>query len=207
MGEFYKQVIDNLQELKVPAKILAVPFDSSKTGSDIPFAKDDVHKSYDPQAVARYWQILIGVDRAFKMFRSRYRGKCSPVHLFWHSFDLAVTRFSGKTVPVAPDADPVTKEAYSHEVISAGFWPGDSNMPEPAFYAYAAPEPAGLGDAPLQPDGAWWQDMGGSHMALFKYEDYRNAADPTAALLEFLQSTYEAGANLAKWPRQELEVS
>jgi len=207
VAEFYRAVMESLAALDIQTRILAVPFDPSKTGSDIPFAKDDRHKTFDPEAVARYWQILIGVDRVFKIFRSRFRGKCSPVHLFWHSFDLAVTRFSGKLVPVPEDADPVTREAYSHEVISFGFWPGDDNMPEPAFYAYAAPEPAGLSGEPLRPGKAWWQDMGGSHMALFKYKDYRNDADPAGTLLEFLQSSYEAGAKQANWPRAELDAT
>jgi hypothetical protein len=175
-------------------------------GSEIPFADDTTHSAYDPEYVQRFWKALIEIDTTFQEFRGRFLGKCSPVHLFWHSFDLAVTRFSGRTAPVSPDADPVTRAAYSHENISAGFWPGDGNMPEPAFYSYTHPEPDGLAEEPLEPKSAWWQEQGGAHMALLRYADVRAAADPRAALLDFLQSSYEAGANRAGWPRAELEA-
>jgi hypothetical protein len=206
VADFYRRVVDNLRALDVRPRILARPFDTQKVKSDIPFDQDTTHQSYDPEYVNRFWHILIGVDRIFRIFRGRYQGKCSPVHFFWHSFDLAVTRFSGRAAQLAADVDPVTKEAYSHEVISAGFWPGDDNVPEPAFYAYVAPEPAGLEKEPLRPDESWWQDVGGSHMALYRYEDFRSAADPAGSLLEFLQSSYDAGTRLAKWPRDLLEL-
>jgi len=200
VAEFYRGVLDNLHKLGIDTRIVSRPFDSDKVGSDIPFAHDTEHNSYDPEAVNRFWQILVGVESVFSEFRGRYLGKCSPVHFFWHSFDLAVTRFSGRSVEVAENADPVTREAYSHEVISVGFWPGDDNVPEPAFYAYVAPEPAGLADEVLIPAEAWWQDVGGSHMALYRYENFRTADDPAGALLNFLQSAYDAGAKLAGWP-------
>jgi hypothetical protein len=206
VADFYAGVVKNLGALNIHPHIIARPFDPTKVKSDIPFAQDTAHKTYDPAYVTKFWHILIGVERVFRVFRGRYQGKCSPVHFFWHSFDLAVTRFSGRAAELAADADPVTREAYSHEVISAGFWPGDDNMPEPAFYAYAAPEPAGLNEKALQPIEAWWQDVGGSFMALYRYEDFRTSADPTDALMAFLQSSYEAGAKLAKWPRRQLEL-
>jgi len=202
---FYAQVTGHLEELGIPVRILARPFDSSRTQSNIPFAEDRTHASYDPEYVTRYHRILTATDTVFHEFRGRFIGKCSPVHVFWHSMDIAVTRFSGRAVTVPEDADPVTREAYSHEVLSAGFWVGDENLPEPAYYAYAAPEPDGLAGEPLGPTGAWWQEQGESHMALYRYEDLRKTADPRAALLEFLQSSYEAGARRAGWPRRDLE--
>jgi hypothetical protein len=200
VADFYRGVLDNLLELGIETRIVSRPFDPDKVGSDIPFALDTQHNSYDPDAVRRFWKILVGVESIFTEFRGRYLGKCSPVHFFWHSFDLAVTRFSGRSVEVAEDANPVTREAYSHEVISAGFWPGDDNVPEPAYYAYVAPEPEGLADELLLPAQAWWQDVGGSHMALYRYEDFRTEQDPAGALLNFLQSSYDAGAKLAFRP-------
>jgi hypothetical protein len=207
VADFYTGVVENLSALNIHPRIIARPFDAEKAKSDIPFAQDTTHKSYDPEYVRRFWHILIGVERIFRIFRGRYQGKCSPVHFFWHSFDLAVTRFSGRSADVSEGADPVMREAYSHEVISAGFWVGDDTVPEPAFYAYAAPEPAGLNEEPLKPKEAWWQDANGSSMALYRYEDFRTAADPTEALQKFLQSSYEAGAKLAKWPRKKLELN
>jgi hypothetical protein len=199
---FYRDVMQHLRDFGIEPIVVARPFDPDRVGSNIPFEQDTQHNSYDPQFVEKFWRILVSIEPVFNEFRGRYVGKCSPVHFFWHSFDLAVTRFSGRDVEVAPDADPVTREAYSHEVISAGFWPGDNNVPEPAFYAYTAPEPAGLAQQALAPGQAWWQDVGGSHMAMYRYDDFRSADDPTAALLEFLQSSYEAGAKLAGWPEQ-----
>lgn len=171
-----------------------------------PFLTDTEHTTYDDIYVQRFWRILIGVDSIFKEFRGRFEGKCSPVHLFWHSFDLAVTRFSGRRAPLNEKADGVTQGAYSHEVISAGFWPGDQNLSGPAFYSYVFPEPDGLAEQALRPKAAWWEQQGGSSMALLRYEDFRQSEDPHATLLEFLQSSYEAGADLAKWPRQDLEA-
>ena len=139
----------------------------------------------------------------FKQFRARFIGKCSPVHFFWGSFDLAVTRFSGRRAPERPGADRVTREAYSHEVISCGFWPGGGPVQEAAFYAYAAPEPAGLREAAIRPAAAWYNAELGEF--LLRYEDVRTAADPDALLLDFLQSTYEAAADRAGWDRAALE--
>ncbi len=207
VADFYRLVMENLLSQGVSVDISLPPFDPAKTGSDISYLEDTVHASYDRDYVGRFFRILTGVEPAFKEFRGRFLGKCSPLHFFWHSFDLALSRFSGRTTPVAADADPVTREAYSHEVISAGFWPGDGTFREPAFYAYVHPEPAGLVSAAISPRAAWWQNMGTSHMALYRYEDFRQAADSQTDLLEFLQTTYEAGAKLAQWPRENLETS
>ena len=202
---FYEGTAAALVDVNVFPKMLARPFDPAKTGSDIPFAEDTLHTAYDAEAVERFRLALVGIERVFREFRGRFIGKCSPVHFFWHSFDLAVTRFSGRAAPVSADADPVTREAYSHEVISAGFWPGDdASLPEAAFYAYAAPEPAGLAGEPLRPPEARWDTSGTGAMALYLYEDFRTAPDPDAALLEFLQSTYDGAARLAGWPGELL---
>jgi hypothetical protein len=202
VAEYYGRVLDCLHDLDIRPRMLARPFDPDKVKSDIPFAQDQIHATYDPEYVQRFWNILVGIDSIFRVFRGRYLGKCSPIHFFWHSFDLAVTRFSGRAVEVSADADPVTREAYSHEVISVGFWPGDEYVPEPAFYAYVAPEPAGLREESLQPAEAWWQEANGSSMALYRYEDFRVAADPAGALLKFLQSSYDAGAKLTGWSKE-----
>lgn len=199
---FYAGTMAALAACGVEPGIRAQPFDSSKTTSDIPFAKDTTHGTYDGSAVERYWRVLVGIDGIFREFRGAFRGKCSPVHMFWHSFDLAVTRFSGRPAPVAPDADSVTREAYCAEVVSAGFWPGDTNMPEAAFYVYAAPEPDGLAAERIAPAEAWWQDLGSSHMGLYRYDDFRTAADPRESLLAFLQSTYDAAARRGRWPAE-----
>jgi len=203
---FFHSVRNGLHEMGIDVKMITHPFDSSKVKSDIKFPEDNVHKVYDKKSAEKFWRILTVIEPIFREFRGRFTGKCSPIHFFWHSFDLAVTRFSGRPAKVAENADPVTKQAYSHEVISAGFWPGDDNIKEPAFYAYVAPEPPGLGKEPLSPQSAWWQKQNGSHMALFKYEDFRKAGNPKAELLDFLQSSYEAGAKLANWPMKDLEA-
>lgn len=198
----YRELFQLLNDLGVAVQILAKPYDCK---SKIPFADDNEHTGYDKDAVARALRILCFSDGVMKEFRSRFIGKCSPVHMFWHSFDLACTRFSGRTAPAMPEADRTTQEAYSHEVISAGFWFGDDNVPEPAFYCYAFPLPEGLAQQPLSPSTAYWKDLRGSPTAILRYEDARQAADPRAVVLEFLQSSYEAGANLAGWNRAELE--
>jgi hypothetical protein len=164
-----------------------------------PFPDDAEHAGYDPDASGRYLQILQWSADVFEEFSGWFCGKTSPVHLFWHSFDLAVTRFSGRRAPDIPDADPVTAEAYSHEVVSFGFWPGDRNTRFPAYYAYAAPEPPGLRDRPLQPAAARWIEQGAGSLALLPYDDVRAADDPRADLLEFLESAYEAGASAGGW--------
>lgn len=205
IAQFYRELFFSLGSLGIDAPILAKPFDPSKVKSAEPFASDETHATYDGSDAHRFWRVLVSVDGVFKKFRARFIGKCSPVHFFWHSFDLAVTRFSGRPAPVNENADPVTKEAYSHEVISAGFWPGDDYVPEPAFYSYVHPAPDGLADQKLRPEAARWETQDGGAMALYRYEDFRTARDPEADLLDFMQSAYEAGAKLSQWPREALE--
>jgi len=165
--------------------------------------EDFVHASYDPEYAHRFWRILVQSDKVFKAFRSQFIGKSSPVHFFWGSFDLAVTRFSGRRAPERPGADRMTREGYSHEVISCGFWPGDDRFPAPAFYSYTSPEPPGLKEASIRPGQAFYSP----EMSLFilRYDDVRNSGEPEKTLMDFLQSTYEAGANLAHWDREALE--
>ena len=169
----------------------------------IPFAEDHVHAAYDAEYAHRFWRILVQVDRVFKVFRGRFLGKCSPVHFFWGSFDLAVTRFSGHRAPAQPGTDAIMREAASHEESSCGFWPGSGAMQVPAFYAYTFPVPTGLEREPVRPRSAFY-----SHefsQFLLPYEEVRRADAPDEVLLEFLQSTYEAGAKLAHWNRATLE--
>jgi Family of unknown function (DUF5996) len=172
-----------------------------------PFPNDSEHAAYDPEYVRRFWQVLDWVDTVLEEFSGWYCGKQSPVHLFWHSLDLAVTRFSGRRAPARDGADPVTREAYSHEVISFGFWAGDDTMGEPSFYSYTAPEPPGLTDQPLHPAEAAWRQVRGGSMALLPYEAVRDAHDPRLTLLGFLQSAYDAGVRTAGWDHQELTSS
>jgi hypothetical protein len=172
-----------------------------------PFPNDSEHAAYDPEYVRRFWQVLDWVDTVLEEFSGWYCGKQSPVHLFWHSLDLAVTRFSGRRAPARDGADPVTREAYSHEVISFGFWAGDDTMREPSFYSYTAPEPPGLTDQPLHPAEAAWRQVRGGSMALLPYEAVRDAHDPRLTLLGFLQSAYDAGVRTAGWDHQELTSS
>jgi len=182
-----------LGELDVDVEIKEEPFGVPMT---TPFAQDMTHASWDREAVARFHRILDWSDSVFEEFSGWFNGKTSPVHLFWHSFDLAVTRFSGR--PAAPiDADLVTQEAYTHEVISFGFWPGDDSLGDAAYYSYTAPEPEGLRDQPLSA-GAWVERASGS-LAILPYEAVRTARDPRTTLLAFCQSAYEAGARLAGW--------
>ena len=200
VAQFYQELLESLRALNIDAKIHAVP---DEVANPIPFAEDFTHKSYDPESAHTFWRILVTVDCVFKEFRGRFIGKCSPVHFFWGSFDLAVTRFSGRPAPERPGADPITREAYSHEVISAGFWPGGGEIKGPAFYAYAAPEPSGFKTARVQPEAAFYH----SRMSEFflMYDDIRRAESPKTMLMEFLESTYAAGADLAKWDRASLE--
>jgi hypothetical protein len=173
------------------------PFDLPDSGR--PFAADTEHDAYDPAQVTRYWQVLSQVNLVLEQFAARFSGKASPVHHFWHTFDIAHTRFSDRIVDQPAEADPVTREAYSREVISFGFWFGDDSFPEPAFYAYTAPEPAGLADEPLAPASAHWVARGTSHLAILRYDDARAAADPRAAVLDFFESAYQGGARRAGW--------
>jgi hypothetical protein len=200
VAAFYQEFMDCLQALGIEVTINTLP---SEVPHPIRCDQDDVHGSYDPGSAHRFWRILVQVDKVFKEFRSPFLGKCSPVHFFWGSFDLAVTRFSGRRAPERAGADLITREAYSHEVISCGFWPGDETFKAPAFYSYTVPEPPGLKTAALRPSAAWYSlDRG---LFLLRYEDVRSADAPERVLLEFLQSTYEAGATLAQWDRESLE--
>src|SRR5579864_7700699 len=199
VADFYQELMETLHSMGIDVKIHASP---DEVANPIPFAEDQTHKSYDPEFAHRFWRILVPVDSIFKEFRGRFIGKCSPVHFFWGSFDLAVTRFSGRRAPERPGADAMTREAYSHEVISAGFWPGGGDIKGPAFYAYAAPEPAGFKTHPVRPEKVFYH--GGMSEFFLMYDAVRLADSPKAALMDFLQSTYEAGANLAKWDRQAL---
>jgi uncharacterized protein DUF5996 len=186
--------------LGVDVPILESPYGVPMTTR---FPDDREHASYDSDAVERFWRILGWSDQVFEEFAGWFCGKTSPVHLFWHSLDLAVTRFGGKRAPVNPNADAVSREGYSHELISFGFWCGDRNVREPSYYSYTAPEPPGLRDRPLRPGAAQWTDT----LALLPYEAVRTAADPRSTLLEFLESAYEAGADTAGWDRKDLESS
>jgi hypothetical protein len=200
VADFYSDVMGTLHSLGMDVKIHATP---DEVANPIPFAEDRTHKSYDPEHAQRFWRILVSVDRIFKEFRGRFLGKCSPVHFFWGSFDLAVTRFSGRRAPERPGADYVTREAYSHEVSSAGFWPGGGEIKGPAFYSYMAPEPPGFKTQRVRPAKAFYH--AGMSEYFLMYDDVRRAESPRDMLLEFMQSTYEAGANMAKWDRGALE--
>jgi hypothetical protein len=202
VATFYDETMAALRELGMEVNIWKTPVEIP---DPIPFDQDHQHASYDPEYVNRLWHILRASDRIMQDFRSRFIGKCSPVHFFWGSFDLAVTRFSGRTAPARPDSDPITREAYSHEVISHGWWPGHGPLGKPAFYSYTAPAPDGLSEAKLKPEQAFYSKDLSEFLLL--YDDVRTAPDPDAALMDFLQSTYEAGANLAKWDRTSLERS
>jgi hypothetical protein len=195
---FYRETLDALRSLGVDVNIdRPVPFDLPD--ADRPFSDDTEHASYDPVWANRYWQVLSQVNLVLEEFAAGYSGKVSPVHHFWHTFDIAHTRFSERHVVQPREADPVTREAYSREVISFGFWFGDESFAESAFYSYAAPEPAGLADQPLKPGTAQWIPRNASHLAVLRYDDARAEADPRAAVLAFYQSAYQAGARLAGW--------
>jgi Family of unknown function (DUF5996) len=195
-AQFYTDLFAALREVGIDVTIKADPFD---LGESPPFPVDTVHDSYDAGAVERFWTILRHTDAAFATFRSRFNGKASPSQVFWHSFDIAHTRFSGRRAPPIEGADDVTAEAYSHELISFGWWPGDDRTtPYPAFYSYAAPEPDGLRDQQLAP-AAEWRDVGGGSLAVLPYDAVRATADPAATLLEFFESVYRAGTIAAGW--------
>src|SRR5271155_2595165 len=197
---FYREYQDCLAQLGVSVQINPVPVEIK---DPIPFAQDTVHAAYDGEYVQRFWRILMSTDALFQRFSSDFLGKVSPVHFFWGSFDLAVTRFSGRRAPTREGADAITREAYSHEVISAGFWPGNGGFGEAAFYCYAAPSPQGLEAASIQPAKAGYNTALGEF--LYLYEDLRRESSPDEALLSFLESSYEAGATLAQWDRSLLE--
>ena len=205
VADFYGAVIAALAELGIAVAINEKPCEIAGATS---FSQDRVHAAYDPEYARRFWQVLLQTDRVLKTFRTGFLGKCSPVHFFWGSFDLAVTRFSGRRAPPFTGAAPgvaqeVMREAYSHEVSSAGFWPGGNGTDYPAFYSYTYPAAAGFREYTVQPAGAFYSETLGEF--LLPYETVRIAADPDAALLSFLQSTYEAAAVTGAWDRAALE--
>ncbi len=200
VADFYSEVMRALSEVGIEVKIWTTPVEIE---NPIPFEKDREHDAYDAEYAQRFWRILVQADTVFEEFRSRFIGKCSPVHFFWGSFDLAVTRFSGRRAPAREGADSITREAYSHEVISHGFWPGGGGVAGAAFYSYTAPEPEGLAQQPIRPAKAFYSSEMKEFILL--YDDVRQSAAPAEALTEFLQSTYEAGANLSQWDRSSLE--
>jgi Family of unknown function (DUF5996) len=207
VASFYAAVMAALAELGIAVAIDEMP---NELPDPIRFSQDTVHASYDADAVSRFFQILVNADRVFKQFRTGFLGKASPVHFFWGSFDLAVTRFSGRRAPRHPGGVPhlsnaVACEAYSHEVSSAGFWPGSGAIDYPAFYSYAYPEPAGFRATKVRPDAAFFSEALGEF--ILPYDAVRTAADPDQALLDFLQSTYDAAANAANWDRDALECA
>ena len=202
IAEFYKNIFANLSELGIKTKIKAVPY---KTFCTDPFETDTIHSSYDKKYIERFKDILTGINGIFEEFRGKFIGKSTPVHIFWHSFDLALTRFSGKPALVWEGAGMVDREAYSHEVISFGFWAGDDDIPAPAFYSYTAPEPKGLTDEPLSPESAYWGSIHGGAIALLMYENMRKSESPQKTLLDFLESAYQAGANRAGWDKEKFK--
>lgn len=205
VADFYGALQEELARLRVPTRIQGRP---NELPDPIPFAEDTLHRSYDAAAARRFWQALVQSDRVFKEFRGRFIGKCSPVHLFWGAQDLAVTRFSGRPAPPHPGGIPnlpdrITREAYSHEVSSCGFWPGSGPIQYPAFYAYAYPEPRGFASASIEPAEAFYsKDLG---EFVLPYDVVRKAESPDDTLLTFLQSSYEAAARLGEWDRRALE--
>jgi hypothetical protein len=200
VANFYKKFMAALAELGISVRIRATP---CEIPDPIPFEQDNTHSAYDPEAAHKFWRILLWVDQIFKEFRAGFQGKASPVHFFWGSFDLAVTRFSGRPAPERPGADSITREAYSHEVSSAGFWAGGGDIKGPAFYSYAAPEPSGFAEQRVGPQAAFYHAQ--MKEFLLMYDDVRTAASPKDALMEFLQTTYNAAADLGKWDRKSLE--
>jgi hypothetical protein len=200
VAAFYAEVMAALAGLGIDVRIWTMPVEIP---NPVAFDRDHANAAYDPDCANTFWRILVSVDAVLKEFRGGFIGKASPVHFFWGSFDLAVTRFSGRRAPERPGADRMTREAYSHEVSSVGFWPGDGTTRYPCFYAYAAPEPAGFSTAPVRPATASYAPTLSEF--LLPYDDVRQAASPRAALLDFCRSTYEAAANLGRWDREALE--
>jgi len=200
VAQFYESLMRTLSELHMPVKIWTMP---CELPNPIPFEKDTEHAAYDADAAHKFWQVLVWADTVMKEFRSRFIGKSSPVHFFWGSFDLAVTRFSGRRAAERPGADSITREAYSHEVSSVGFWPGGGDIKGPAFYSYAAPEPEGFSRATVRPKAAFYHPE--LKEFLLMYDDIRSAESPDQLLLDFCQTTYEAAATLGKWDRAGLE--
>jgi Family of unknown function (DUF5996) len=205
VASFHQRLMEQMATLDLGVRIHPRP---NEVAEPIRFDRDETHRAYDPEYANRFWRILVQADRVFRAFRARFIGKCSPVHFFWGAPDLAVTRFSGRPAPEHPGGvpnlpDPVTREAYSHEVSSCGFWPGGGPVPHAAFYSYAYPEPAGFAQAVVRPAAAFYSaDL---HEFLLPYDAVRQSESPDETLLEFLQSTYEAAADLAHWDRASLE--
>lgn len=204
VADFHDRLMALLTELGIKVLINPIP---NEIGDPIPFPEDNRHSSYDAAAAHRFWRVLVQVDRVFKLFRSGFLGKASPVHFFWGSFDLAVTRFSGRTAPLHPGGvpglpDKVTREAYSHEVSSVGFWPGSDAFPRAAFYSYAYPEPLGFRDCPTVGDASFNTNLG---EFILPYDAVRRTLSPDALLLDFLNTTYVAAANCGNWDRTALE--
>lgn len=200
VADFYAETMQVLQSLGIQVKIWTMP---QEFPNPIRFENDDRHASYDREYVRRFHRVLMSVAEVLYEFRSGFIGKCSPVHFFWGSFDMAMTRFSGRLAPERTGADPVTKEAYSHECSSGGWWPGGGPVDDAAFYAYMAPAPEGYGDAHVEPAGARFIKDFGEYVLM--YDDVRRSANPRQVILQFLQSTYDAGADLARWDRAALE--
>ena len=200
VADFYARLMDTLHRLGIDVRIWTMPVEFPEP---IRFEKDTVHRAYDARAVRTFWELVLAVKPVFESFRGEFIGKCSPVHFFWGSFDLAVTRFSGRPAPERPGADSITREAYSHEVISHGWWPGGGAVNEPAFYAYAAPEPEGLKTAAVLPAAAFYSNELSEF--ILPYEKVRTSPNPEADLRAFLRSTYDAAAALARWDRHSLE--
>jgi hypothetical protein len=205
VASFYREVMSKLRELAIEVHIGMRP---NETLEAIPFDRDEKHAAYDPEYANRFWRVLLQADRVFKEFRSRFCGKCSPVHFFWGSFDLAVTRFSGRPAPPHPGGiphlpDAITREAYSQEVSSLGFWPGNDQIPTALFYSYAYPSPDGFAQAKVKPAAASFHPQLGEFV--LPYDDVRGAESPDDAVLEFAQTTYDAAATLAKWDRAAFE--
>jgi hypothetical protein len=200
VADFYRAFMNTLHGLGIDVQIWPMPVE---VPNPIRFDQDRTHATYDAQCAHRFWRMLLTVDTVFKEFRARFIGKDSPVHFFWGSFDLAVTRFSGRRAPERPGADVITREAYSHEVSSAGFWPGGGHVTGPAFYSYAVPEPPGFRESSVQPRQAHYDPKLSEFLLM--YDDVRASISPEETLLEFLQSTYEAAAELGKWDRNALE--
>jgi hypothetical protein len=203
VAQFYRNLRADLTALGIEVAIWPVPYDTFTTE---PFKTDTLHAAWDAEYIDRFRRVHVAIDNVFARFRGRFTGKSTPVHVFWHSFDLALTRFSGRRAKVRDGAGPVEREAYSHECISFGFWTGDDKIPAPAFYSYTAPEPPGLADEPLEPKAARWAPAGSGVMALLDYEDVRRAASPRDVILEFLESAYRAGAARAQWDRKAFEL-
>jgi hypothetical protein len=200
VADFYREYLECLGSLGVSVKINPMPVE---VANPIRFDLDTEHKSYDPEYAHRFWQILVHAETVFRGWGTGFLGKVSPVHFFWGSFDLAVTRFSGRVAPPRPGADSIQREAYSHEVISAGFWPGNGGYGAAAFYCYAAPVPEGMAEGKVRPDAAGWDKALGEF--IFKYDAVLAQASPEAAVMEFLESSYGAAADAAKWDRAALE--